>query len=195
MGKLLKKLFYALLICGFLYSCVYHRITHLSSDELEWITNRKVGEIMYFKSQFDEVDTVEIYTIDIQNSLSPLNCAYFNTSQHEYIAHASVFYTSKNKNDMYGDLFIKKPFNGKPIVFSGGLFMKESDAIPLKLSKLRIRNTTLEDVMLFDNSNLKPLNNDLPENPVMSYAWSKKYGLVQYTFQDGTVFTRVGIGQ
>ena len=41
--------------------------------------------------------------------------------------------------------------------------------------------------------NLKPLNNDLPENPVMSYAWSKKYGLVLYTFKDGTVFTRVGI--
>lgn len=35
--------------------------------------------------------------------------------------------------------------------------------------------------------------NDLPENPVMSYAWSKKYGLVQYTFKDGTVFTRIGI--
>ena len=191
MGKLLKKLFYALLICSFLYTCVYHRITHLSSDELEWVTNRKVGEIMYFKSQFGEVDTVEIYTIDIQNSLSPLNCAYFNISQHEYVAHASVFYTSKNKNDMYGDLYIKKIFNDKPIVFSGGLFMKKSEAIPLKLTTLRLHNHTLDDVMFFGN--LKPLNNDLPENPVMSYAWSKKYGLVQYTFKDGTVFTRIDI--
>lgn len=193
MRKLLKKLFYTLLICGFLYSCVYHRITHLSSDELGWVTNRKVGEIMYFQSQFGEIDTVEIYTIDIQNSLSPLNCAYFNTTQHEYIAHASVFYTSKNKNDMHGDLYIEKRFNDKPIVFSSGLFMKKSDGIPLKLTSLRIRNATLDDVMLFDNSNLEPISNDLPENPVMSYAWSKKYGLVQYSFQDGTVFTRIGI--
>lgn len=191
MGKLLKKLFYALLICCFLYTCVYHRVTHLISDELEWVTNRKVGEIMYFKSQFGEVDTVEIYTIDIQNSLSPLNCAYFNTSQHEYVAHASVFYTSKNKNDMYGDLYIEKIFNDKPIVFSGGLFMKKSETIPLKLTTLRLHNHTLDDVMFFGN--LKPLNNDLPENPVMSYAWSKKYRLVQYTFKDGTVFTRIGI--
>lgn len=191
MGKLLKKLFYALLICGFLYSCVYHKMTHMSSDELAWVTNRKVGEIMYFKSQFGEVDTVEIFDTYIHNSLSPLNFAYFNTSKQEYIAYASVFYTSKNKSGMDGDLFVKKPFNDKPIVFSGGLFMKKSEAIPLKLTTLRLHNHTLDDVMFFGN--LKPLNNDLPENPVMSYAWSKKYGLVQYTFQDGTVFTRIGI--
>lgn len=49
--------------------------------------------------------------------------------------------------------------------------------------------------MLFDNGNLEPLDNDSPENSIISYAWSKKYGLVQYTFKDGTVFTRVGIGQ
>ena len=195
MKHLFRKLFYALLICGFLYSCVFHRITHLSSDELEWVTNRKVGEFMCFQSQLGEVDTVEIFDIYIHNSLSPLNFAYFNTSRQEYIAYASVFYTSKNKRGMNGDLFIKKIFNDKPIVFSGGLFMKKSDAVPLKLSKLRIRNTTFEDVMLFDNSNLEPLNNDSLENPVVNYAWSKKYGLVQYTFQDGTVFTRVGIGQ
>ena len=168
MGKLLKKLFYALLICYFLYSCVYHRVTHLSSDELEWVTNRKVGEIMYFKSQFGEVDTVEIFDTYIHNSLSPLNFAYFNTSKQEYIAYASVFYTSKNKSGMDGDLFVKKPFNDKPIVFSGGLFMKKSEAIPLKLTTLRLYNHTLDDVMFFGN--LKPLNNDLPENPVMSYA-------------------------
>ena len=191
MGKLLKKLFYALLICSFLYTCVYHQVTHLSSDELEWVTNRKVGEIMYFKSQFGEVDTVEIFNTYINNSLSPLNFAYFNISQHEYIANASVFFTSKNKSGMDGDLFVKKPFNGKPIVFSGGVFMKNRETIPLKLTTLRLHNQTLDDVMFFGN--LKPLNNDLPENPVMSYAWSKKYGLVQYTFKDGTVFTRIDI--
>lgn len=61
--------------------------------------------------------------------------------------------------------------------------MKKSEAIPLKLTTLRLRNHTLDDVMFFGN--LKPLNNDSPKNPVMNYAWSKKYGLVQYTFQDG----------
>ena len=84
MGKLLKKLFYALLICSFLYTCVYHRITHLSSDELEWVTNRKVGEIMYFKSQFGEVDTVEIFDTYINNSLSPLNFREFNKQVQNY---------------------------------------------------------------------------------------------------------------
>ena len=76
------------------------------------------------------------------NSLSPLNFAYFNISQHEYIAYASVFFTSKNKSGMDGDLFVKKPFNGKPIVFSGGVFMKNRETIRLRCGSPWIAHQT-----------------------------------------------------
>lgn len=160
MGKLLKKLFYALLICYFLYSCVYHRITHLSSDELEWVTNRKVGEIMYFKSQFGEVDTVEIFDIKVHNSLSPFNFAYFNTSNQEYIAYGDMSYSFKNKKESsYGNFSIAKNYNDKPIEFSGVLFSRWTFDVPLKLTSLRIHKLTLDDVVIFDNSNLEPPHN------------------------------------
>lgn len=42
----------------------------------------------------------------------------------------------------------------------------------------------------FDEKNTEQIINDDQANLIKSYAWSKKYGLVQYTFQDGTVFTR-----
>ena len=190
MGKLLKKLFYALLICGFLYSCVYHKMTHMSSDELAWVANRKAGEIMYFKSQSGKVDTIKTLEVFIHNSLDPINWGYFNTSSKSYIATANVRY-GINKNDG-GILSIEKKLNHKSICFSSILSEGWQYDVPLKITSLRIRNVTLDDVMIFDNSNLEPPHNK-SQKKVMSYAWSKKYGLVQYTFKDGTVFTRIDI--
>ena len=39
--------------------------------------------------------------------------------------------------------------------------------------------------------NVSNTTNKYTDNSLVSYAWSKKHGLVQYTFQDGTVFTRI----
>ena len=41
--------------------------------------------------------------------------------------------------------------------------------------------------------NTEQIINDNQVNLIKSYAWSKKNGLVQYTFQDGTVFARIDI--
>lgn len=48
----------------------------------------------------------------------------------------------------------------------------------------------------FDNTNSDDFNEDLVDdqddkNRIISFAWSKKYGLVQYTLEDGTVFNRI----
>lgn len=45
-----------------------------------------------------------------------------------------------------------------------------------------------------DESNTEQIRGYTQENPIASYAWSKKHGLVQYTFKDGTSFTRIDIG-
>ena len=50
MRKMLKWSLCILFIICFVNTCVYHRITHMSDDELEWIANRHEGERMYFKS-------------------------------------------------------------------------------------------------------------------------------------------------
>lgn len=49
-------------------------------------------------------------------------------------------------------------------------------------------------LFFFDESNTEQIRDSDPLNPIASYAWSKKYGLVQYTFKDGTSFTRIDIG-
>ena len=144
MRKMLKWSLCILFIICFVNTCVYHRITHMSDDELEWIANRHEGERMYFKSQYADTDTLTVLEVCIRNSLNPINWGHYNTSNKEYTAHGHVRYGFMNRRD------------------GGILLFRTTD-----------KNTT---------------------NSLVSYAWSKKYGLVQYTFQDGTTFTRIDIG-
>lgn len=190
MKKILKWSLCILFIVCFVNTCVYHRITHMSDDELEWVANRHEGERMYFKSQYADIDTLTILEVCIHNSLNPINWGYYNTSDKEYIAHAQVRYGFKNRIDG-GILEVWKHFNGKPICFSSVLSdSKWLDEVQLKTSCLRINGVTINDIMLFETTS----TNNYTDNSLVSYAWSKKHGLVQYTFQDGTVFTRIDMG-
>ena len=45
-----------------------------------------------------------------------------------------------------------------------------------------------------DESNTEQIRGYTQGNSITSYAWSKKHGLVRYTFKDGTTFTRLDIG-
>ena len=191
MKHLLGRIIFILSIIGFLYSCVYHRITHMTDEELEWATNRHEGEFMYFRSQDGVIDTVIIWEININNSLNLINWGYFNTGNKEYIATADVRYIIKHHNE--GGIFhIEKKHNGKPIYFSSVLVKGWQYDVPLKITNQRIDGIMYNDVMFFYNRDLESIDKDDP-NSIISYSWSKKYGLVQYTFQNGIRFTRFDI--
>lgn len=190
-----KWIFLMLFIVWFYHSCVFHKITHMNGEELEWITNRQKGEILYFKSQYGDLDTVVIYSTHIYNSLNPINFEHFETGRTESLAGGAVQYYFSDMDGVQGYFGIIKLHNGKPLQVSGHLFYRfVSDAgAPLKLSSINIGDITLDDVILFDDSNLKPIEPEKSDNPVLEYAWSKKYGLVQYEFLDGTIFSRIDI--
>lgn len=197
MKRILKNCGVVIVIVTFLCSCVYRSMTHMNKDELEWVTNRQEGEIMYFKSQDGVIDTVRIFRISIRNSLDPINWAYFNTSNRDYIAGATidyVLYPKKIGTVLYpkeiGTLYIRKISKDRPIVFSSSLGNGWIYHIPLNTTSLKIDGITMNDIMFFDNGKSETVNPTDP-NPILSYSWSKKYGLVQYTYQDGTVFSRI----
>jgi hypothetical protein len=163
----------------------------MNEEELEWIANRHEGEMMYFQSNNGIKDTAIVYNIEIYNSLNPFNMAYFNTSNTGYIAGGSIYYKSNRTTGCHGSLDVLKLRNNKPVCFSGSLPGKLSRRIPLKLTKLKINNITYNDILFFDENNTEQITNYYEVSPIKSYAWSKKYGLVQYSFQDGTVFSRI----
>ncbi|MDY5632602.1 MAG: hypothetical protein SPF56_08975 [Bacteroidaceae bacterium] len=190
MKRLIKWSLCFLSVVCFIRTCVYHKITHITDEELEWVTNRHEDEVQYFKSQYGELDTLVILEVWIRNNLDPINWGYFNTSNKEYTASAQVRYGFKNRRNG-GIMEIEKEFCGKPIYFSSVLLASNwLNKVPLKTSNLKINGIILSDIILFENI----ATDKGTTNPLVNYAWSKKYGLVQYKFQDGTSFTRIDIG-
>lgn len=178
-------------------SCIikkYEQLTHLTEEELEWITNRHVGEVMYFQTQKGKKDTVKVWNIIIQNSTNPINWVYYQIGGTEYIANACVELIINHNSGVNGNFYIKKKSNEEPIYFSTGFFMRWThDDVPLKTISMQIGDVTMEDIMFFDENTLGPINEYNPSNPITSLAWSKRYGLVQYSFQDGTICNRINL--
>jgi len=114
--------------------------------------------------------------------LNPINWGYFNTSNKDYIATADVRYILSSNAG--GIMHIEKRSKDGPISFSSVLIEGWAYDIPLNATSLQIDGITINDIMSFENE--KSDSDD-----IKSYFWSKKYGLVQYTFQDGTVFSRI----
>lgn len=182
MKRLIKWVSPILLLLIFSHSCIYHNLTHMNEEELEWVTNRYEGEIFYFKSQTGIMDTVTIKEITIHNSLNPINWGYFNTSNKDYIATADVrYFLSSNAG---GIMHIEKRSKDKPISFSTVLIEGWTYDIPLNTTSSQIDGITINDIMIFENEKSD-------SNVIKNYFWSKRYGLVQYSFQDGTVFSRI----
>ena len=149
MKRLIKWVFLILLILFFSHSCVYHYITHMNDEELEWLTNRHEDEIFYFKSQTGILDTVTIKEITIHNSLNPFNWGYFNTSNKDYIATANVRYFLNS--DAGGILHIEKRSKDRPISFSSSLIEGWIYDIPLNVTSSVIDGITINDIMIFEN--------------------------------------------
>ena len=137
-----------IVIVMFLYSCVFHRITHMNSSELEWITNRQEGEVMYYKSSNGTFDTLTIKEVCIHNSLSPINWGYFNTNNKEYIATAHVRYSFNHNNG--GVFYIEKQSNDRPIYFSSVLFSRWLYDVPLQTNSMQIDGITMNDIIVME---------------------------------------------
>ncbi len=181
MKYLFKRLFSILLLGFLLYSCIYHRMTHMSCEELKWVTNRYEGEVMYFKSQHGIIDTVTIVEIAIFNSLDPINWGYINTSNTEYIASAEIRYVINH--NMGGSLYLEKQNNDEPIYLASIINRGWPEYIPLSTKSLRVNGVNMNDVMLFYN---KALHTHAKIPPIVSRAVHGAKNMAWYNIHSKT---------
>lgn len=191
LNNIFKIAFCVELVFIFTYFFVYHKITHLNSEDLEWINNVK-EEIMVFESQNGTYDTATIKSIEIYNSLNPINYDRFNVSD-EYIATANIDYFVVNNNDTLDAFFyIQKESNGNPVCFNTGLGNRFAFNVKPDFQKILIDHIEIDDAIYFDNNNSSLSKYYCDNSPtIRSFVWSKRYGLIQYTFEDGTVYNRI----
>lgn len=176
----------------------YSHITHMNKEDLKWAANRYTGECFYFQDEAGRLDSATITKVHIYNSLNPINRGALWNSYHAYISINYVLFHYQGE-EIEGSMIMKKEKNFSPVnfvgelgnLFCGGYY----SPIPLGLNEIRIGEYNLTDCVLFDmnNSDIHNRPDVLINNPLVSFAWSKQYGLVQYTFQDGTEFNRIDL--
>lgn len=190
MSRFLKFLLYVwlLFVC---YSCVkYNRMTHLNDEELEWITNRSVGEKMYFQSQSGVIDTITIREIIIQNTTDSIDWNYYTTGGDGVYHAGGEVYFSLRDIPYFNSFYLYKDTD-ELVYFGVEILYTWVPHVYIVDTCIQIGGTMFEDIAFFDERSCELINRTNSSNPIKSLAWSKRYGLIQYTFQDGTEFNRI----
>lgn len=176
----------------------YTHITHMNTEDLAWAKNRYTGEIFYFQDENRRLDKVSITTIDIYNSLNPINNEAAWSSYHAFISIDYILFRHQG-DQIDGCIIMKKEKNFESLYFLGGFDHLYCGnyyrPVRLDFTRMKIGERVLTDCVIFnaENSTLFDSLDVLSENLIVSYAWSKQYGLVQYSFRDGTVFNRIDL--
>lgn len=118
----------------------------MNSDDLEWVTNRYIGEIMVLESETGIIDTVKIWDIHIHNCISPynMNIDYWVD---EYIARASIDYLFTGSNSIDGYFYIIKEKNNEPVYVGNGINHKWSKSMKYNHESIEIFGKIYNDVI------------------------------------------------
>lgn len=178
----------------FYKTCVFQKITHMSDDELAWLTSQKIGDTCIFYCSNNDFDTAIITKNYIENSLNPINKRTNIFITDEYIAGGSFVYIINKESDtleIWTD--IEKLDEKDSLYFNGNIGRRFAFEVKFeKYRKVAIGNDTLYDCFVYDNSNSHLSYQDPQKDSVSSFVWSKKYGLVQYSFNnDSIVYNRI----
>lgn len=177
-----------ILISLFFVSCFYRNHTHLDGDDLDWIANSYVERNVVFQSQYGDVDTLCYVKNEIYNSLNPINMDMHND---DYYAIAYWFATLKHDGNQLDVLFaVEKKDDDKPAYLHARLDLRFAFNVAPVFLECSMNQFKLDDVVYFDATNSSLSENNDQKNPIQSFKWSKKYGLVQYEFLDGSIYTK-----
>ncbi len=149
---------------------------------------------MYFQSQDGTMDSASITQITIDNSRNPICWNYYTTGNGEYEATAIVYFTLRGKKKDMHHFYLYREYGDDLLCFGARLFNKWTPSTHKTDTCMLINGLVLDDIVFFEEKNMDTFQNmEQPPVPITSIAWSKQYGLVQYTFQDGTVFNRIDL--
>lgn len=189
MRRFLKIAFCISVVLLFCKKCIYRKITHMTEDDLEWVTNRYIGEVARFTTVKGDSATCIIKKIVIHNSLNPIN--FSHDSCEEYIAYANIDYVVYQAQDsLTGSLTIQKVSNGQPVMLSARLGSRYACEQKIDFGSYHTIIGSISDCIWFGKHNTKLEKNDDKSSAVHFFYWSKKYGLFVYGFKDEPSYLR-----
>lgn len=167
-------------------------ISSFSKDELRLISNHHCNELMKFKSQNGDIDSVSITEVYVKNYnfldireaiiLKPLHSTV--SIYLDYYHNGNIAFGVFSFTKIQEKIYLQSEFNERCTGF-----------LNINFPKNGISKQTVKDIITIDESNSNMCTDSDPtkKNYIVSYTWSLKHGLVKYVYKDGTTYTRIDI--
>lgn len=177
-------------------SCVYEKMTHLDSDDMEWINVYEPKDTSIFCSDRQNIDTLIVLSKTIENSQCPF---YFDTYSTEYLASGCIgYYLYGTRDSIHGIVWFDKFHNDTTVVQSfrlghfSSLLFNYNIPMPRKVYSLSVDNTTYDNCIVIDTICANWDRYYIPDSTDISkFVWSKEHGLIMYEQINGETFSLV----
>ena len=195
--KRIGKIILILLALLCLKDCLglfYLRMTHLTSEDLEWINGAKKDLTATFVSNLGHVSRLKYKSTTIANNSNPFYIS--SNSSNTYEANAWIRYEVIDSiRVLEGSLGITKMLNNDSIAVNfslGGMFNMDYGQLirpqQFSINNRLFDNCIIVDSMLAENSPYWVENK--PLHLMDKFVISKDYGLIYYKLKDGEEFFR-----
>lgn len=166
--------------------CMYEDMTHMSSEEILWLSPYKEGDMRLYKSPNKAFDTLFIELAEISNSRFPLYIS--ESGVQKYKAGGIVNYIIFHHGQRIGGSLMASKENDSIFKLSFYLDRRFSYALQRKDTCNFITNGGFYSDCMIINDNNSYLSPPIENNIVKSFVWSKSRGLVYYQYEDGTIY-------
>ena len=188
--------FYIFIISALLFQgCIYSDMTHLSNDDLQWIDGFYNDSYLEYRSDKNNLDTVFISRLSIQNSSCPIYVSdnYYDT----FTANASVscFFRS-NPNYNYLLFYLERSIENRDTlsmdIVSDHYDVNDKFISPEKtfsLGDFQTKDQSWDNCMIVDLDYIHPpFDKHCPKRFLKTIVIQKGHGLVYYKYFDGEEF-------
>ena len=176
--------------CGLPYC---HKV-QLTEDDLKWINHYNVNDTKLFSSNKNSIDTIIVKDIQVRN---PKNTNIFDTEgqnwmegDNEYYGFAYVDMTLRHSADSFLISFeIKRIDKNGPLISSCNFCEWSWLKITMDIKPFILLNRKYEDCFCVDTNEMERNSGDQPIINLRNVVWNKNFGLLQYSLNDGSIYS------
>lgn len=191
-----------LIILLIFQSCLYSHMTHLTDEDLEWISCYEDGDTVLFLSNHGNIDTIIITDMGIRDRYNRFIPDEAQSSTFEASAWYKFIISNKfSQNDeLSGTLYLENDYESDTLLFSSRLirrfafdvnsFNRSSDQFKVIFSKFSTIDSIPDNYLMFDDSNSHWSEIEWKNLKIIThFVFNKSLGLIYYRYEDGEEFT------